>query len=74
MTLHRYVTQQRGRQTMLALALGVSPSLISMYATGVRRVPVARCLEIERATRGLVRAGGLRKDVSFTRRAQHTGR
>lgn len=68
MTLHHYVTRSRGRQAMLALTLGVSPSLISMYASGMRRVPVARCLEIERATRGLVRAGGLRKDVSFKRR------
>lgn len=67
MTLQRYVSQQRGRQVMLALALGVVPSLVSMWASGARPVPVKRCLEIERATRGLVRAGGLRKDVSFKR-------
>lgn len=67
MTLQRYVSQHRGRQVMLALALGVVPSLVSMWASGARPVPVRRCLEIERATRGLVRAGGLRKDVSFKR-------
>lgn len=70
MTLKRYVTQHRGRQVMLALALGVVPSLVSMWASGARLVPVKRCLEIERATRGLVRAGGLRKDVSFKRGGQ----
>ena len=67
MTLQRYLSQQRGRQVMLALALGVVPSLVSMWASGARPVPAKRCLEIERATRGLVRAGGLRKDISFKR-------
>lgn len=67
MTFVQYVSAQRGRQVMLALALGVSPSLISMWARGARRIPISRCLEIERATRGLVRAGGLRRDYSFKR-------
>jgi len=69
MTLQTYVSQHRGRQVMLALALGVCPSLVSMWATGARRVPAHRCLEIERATNGLVRAGGLRRDLSFRRTA-----
>jgi DNA-binding transcriptional regulator YdaS (Cro superfamily) len=68
MTLQKYVSQHRGRQVMLALALEVSPSLVSMWVTGARRVPYHRCLEIERATKGLVRAGGLRRDLSFQRR------
>ncbi len=67
MTLRRYLHAARGRQVALARALRVSPSLVSMWASGARRIPIARCLTIERATRGQVRAGGLRRDYSFTR-------
>lgn len=68
MTLHSYVHLHRGRQSMLAKALGISPSLLSMWVRGRRKIPVHRCLEIERATIGVVRAGGLRPDISFRRR------
>jgi len=68
MTLQRYVSVSRGRQSLLANVLGVTPSLLSMWVRGRRKIPVHRCLELERATNGLVRAGGLRRDVSFKRK------
>jgi DNA-binding transcriptional regulator YdaS (Cro superfamily) len=67
MTLTQYCRRVYGTASALARTLGVSPALLSMWCHGVRRVPVAWCLPIERATRGAVRAGGLRPDVSFRR-------
>jgi len=63
-TLRRYLLE-RGRAAALAAKLKVSPSLVSMWGTGARLVPVARCFEIERLTG--VRVELLRPDISFKR-------
>lgn len=67
MKLKTYVEQERGRLTELAKALDVVPSLVSMWATGNRKVPMEWCLEIEHLTAGQVTAEELRPDVKWTR-------
>jgi len=64
MTLQQYL-RERGRAAALADKLGVSPSLVSMWGSGARRIPVERCFMIERLTG--VRAELLRPDISFER-------
>lgn len=61
MKLSAYLIE-RGSQKRLADALKIDPSLLSLWATGNREVPVARCVEIERATAGKVGRRDLRKD------------
>lgn len=66
-SLREFLSRKRGRAAAMAAALKVSPSLVSLWATGARVVPVARCLEIERYTKGIVRVTRLRPDVAFNR-------
>jgi DNA-binding transcriptional regulator YdaS (Cro superfamily) len=66
MTLRTY-SRTRGTSAMLALALGLSPCVISSWVHGRRRVPVMHCLSIERITKGAVRADTLRPDVDWSR-------
>jgi DNA-binding transcriptional regulator YdaS (Cro superfamily) len=54
MKLSDYVDETRGRQTTLALGLGVPPQLVWQWARSVRTVPVSRCTSIERLSGGLV--------------------
>lgn len=56
-----------GRGKMLADLLGVSESMVSMWASGKRSATAERCLEIERATIGAVQASTLRPDINWTR-------
>jgi len=65
MTLSRYF--QTHSMTEFAGALGVSVSLISMWTSRKRRVPVSRCLEIQRLTGGILRCELLRKDINWRR-------
>jgi len=53
---------RRGRQTELARSIGAQPQLIWQWSTGVRQVPVDRCVSIERATLGQVTCEDLRPD------------
>lgn len=46
----------------LADAIGVPHPLVSQWKTGVRQVPIERCVAIERVTGGLVRRWDLRPD------------
>lgn len=63
-----------GGVAALARTLGVSPPTVSQWISGVRRVPVARCPQIERATGGAVRCEDLRPDVDWSvLRAPPTG-
>lgn len=62
MHLAEYVDQARGRQTELALALGVDPQLVWQWSRKVRPVPVMRCLPIEQATSRTVMRWDLRQD------------
>ena len=46
----------------LARKVGVAPSVIYQWKTGVRRVPIIRCADIELATNGQVTRKDLRPD------------
>lgn len=61
MKLHDYVTEERGRASALAAALGISPVLITQWCKS-RPVPVERCAAIEQATGGAVTRRDLRPD------------
>ena len=46
----------------LAETLNITPVLISHWKTGVRGIPIKRCLDIERATGKMVTRKDLRSD------------
>lgn len=54
-----------GSQTELARRIGVTVSMVSQWCTGVRPLPVDRCIDIERETAGAVRVEELRPDVDW---------
>ena len=54
MKLNDWVNEQRGRSLALAQAIGVSPPMVSDWATGKKEVPALRCFPIEQATGGVV--------------------
>ena len=55
-----------GGQAKLARILGITPSMVSQWAIGIRPIPAERCPSIERATAGVVRCEDLRPDVDWT--------
>lgn len=67
MNLKQYVSEHRGRVSQLARAIGVSISLVSMWANETRAVPAKWCTKIERATKGKVTVKMLRPDLSWRR-------
>lgn len=66
MSLREWISAERGRAVRLAEAIGIAspsnPTLIYQWASGVRPVPIERCLDIERVTDGAVRRRDLRPD------------
>lgn len=54
-----------GSQKRLADLLGVKAPTVSQWLKGQRPVPVLRCPEIERLTRGEVRCEDLRPDIEW---------
>lgn len=60
-----WVREQRGRSLAIAQAVGVTPPVVSDWVTGKKKIPVERCILIERATRGAVRCEDLRPDVDW---------
>lgn len=48
----------------MARQIGVSPVLISQWKLGVRPIPAVRCIDIERATNGVVTCEELRPDLT----------
>lgn len=62
MRLDEWLQEQHGRSKALALALGVSGSLIAHWSVGRRAVSAERCVPIERFTDGAVRRWDLRPD------------
>ena len=68
MTLNEYLTEAgRGSAAALAKVIGASTSGVCLWRNGVRVVPIERCLAIERATGGLVRAEEMRPDHDWSR-------
>lgn len=63
MKLSEYVAKKRGRQSLLASRLGVTPVLVHQWAQSKRKVPAERCLAIEEASKGDVTRYELRPDV-----------
>lgn len=61
MKLKDYVAQ-RGVTATLARQIGAQPQLMWQWASGVRPVPIERCVAIERATDGAVSRIDLRPD------------
>jgi DNA-binding transcriptional regulator YdaS (Cro superfamily) len=61
MKLFDYVSKH-GSKTELARAIGAQPQLVWQWATGVRPVPLERCVPIEVATEGVVSREELRPD------------
>ena len=51
-----------GSQTDLARSISAQPQLVWQWSKGVRKIPVGRCLAIERATNGAVTRKDLRPD------------
>ena len=55
-----------GSKAALARLLGVAPVQVTHWAAGKRRVPAARCIDIERVTGGLVKCEELRPDMDWS--------
>ena len=67
MTLTDYIQTHWRSSSAFAESLGLSLSAVSMWASGARRVPMHRCLQIEEASGGLVRRETLRPDLKWKR-------
>lgn len=66
MKLSTWIGEERGRAAELASGIGLTkpsnPVLIYQWASGLRPVPIERCVPIELATAGAVRRWDLRPD------------
>lgn len=56
-----------GTQAELARLIGVSPAVVNQWLKSIRMVPDEKCPDIERVTKGAVRADQLRPDVRWSR-------
>lgn len=64
MNLETYL-QRRGAATELARHLGVRSVMLSQWRYGIKQVPAERCIEIEKATGGVVRCETMRPDIDW---------
>lgn len=62
MNLTEYLSQERGRQSLLAKEIGAHSPDVCRWADGTRPVPVHFCPKIEVATNGQVTRRDLRPD------------
>jgi len=62
MNLPDYLSAERGRAAKLAATIGVTPVMVSQWASSVKPVPAERCVSIEQATAGAVTRKDLRPD------------
>lgn len=62
MELHAWLKGKSGRSQKLAKGIGVPASFISKLRSGKKKVPIARCVAIERFTGGEVTRKDLRPD------------
>lgn len=68
MDIKQYLSaSERGSAADLARVLGVKPVMVSQWARGSKPVPVGRCPDIERVTRGRVTVEELRPDAHWIR-------
>ena len=67
MTLTDYIQTHWRSMSALAEHLDVSLSSLSMWASGARRIPMHRCLELEEKSGGLLRREILRPDLNWKR-------
>ena len=65
MKLSKYISEERGRGSLIASTLNVAPQQIYQWASGSRSIPAEHCPAIERATSGEVRCEELRPDVDW---------
>lgn len=59
------VVDMVGSQTRLADLLNVKPPTVNQWVTGVKPIPVKRCLQIERIVGGAVTAEELHPDFEW---------
>lgn len=57
-------TKTRESQSALARRIGVPTVCVNQWAHGTRQVPAERCIDIERATGGVVTCEELRPDMA----------
>lgn len=62
MEFSKWVGLERGRSLAIARAVGVTPPVVSDWATGKKGIPIERCVAIEVATGGEVTRRDLRPD------------
>lgn len=60
MNLSDYFAQEHGAQANLSKSTGIPAPMLSNWASGDRPIPVVRCVELERATGGVVTRKDLR--------------
>ena len=65
MNIREYLKTANRRTVDLAWALGVPAAVVSQWASGVRRVPLGRCVQIHHETNGSVRCDELRPDFPW---------
>ncbi len=65
MNLKSYISQHRGLAVKLAKSLQINPVMISLWASGKKKTPMVRCVEIEQLTLGNVRCEELRPDIDW---------
>lgn len=62
MNLTEYLQKHSEPASELARRLDIAPSMLYQWRKGLRSVPVARCIDVERATGGAVTRRELRPD------------
>ncbi len=63
MDLKTWADLEYGRRLALAKAIGVPPSFVLKMISGEKKVPLAQCMPIERATNGAVTRRDLMPDT-----------
>lgn len=67
MTLIEYLNSTGGTQTAFADSVGVSPSFVNQWLSGIRPIPMEKAIAIERATGGIVTCEELLPDIDWRR-------
>lgn len=65
LSMHLKSYLQTHTQAALARSLGVTPGAVNQWVAGTTTIPAERCIQIEKATGGVVRCEDLRPDVDW---------